>query len=125
MTRAVVILGAGASADFGVPTLANIFKDRYAREYLKDRPDFFSRLNEIFWEPRGYELLSSEQSLSIEQMLTLLRDWEQEEHLPREMNPKLVSNELSSRLVRPYGPGLHQTDFLLIVHDMESLALQG
>ena len=35
MSKAVVILGAGASSDFGVPTLQGIFKDKWARQYLK------------------------------------------------------------------------------------------
>ena len=56
MSKAVVILGAGASSDFGVPTLQGIFKDKWARQYLK--PDSFlaQKLDEIFWAPRGHTL---------------------------------------------------------------------
>lgn len=78
MPKAVVILGAGASADFGVPTLRNIFKDRHARAFLNARRTFNKRLNEIFWTPRGHTVDTSDQSLTIEEMLTILRDWEQE-----------------------------------------------
>jgi hypothetical protein len=78
MANAVVILGAGASADFGVPTLRGIFKDRHARAFLTARRTFNRRLNEIFWEPRGHTVDTSDQSLTIEEMLTILRDWEQE-----------------------------------------------
>src|ERR1017187_8042777 len=78
MSNAVVILGAGASADFGVPTLRNIFKDRHARAFLNARRTFPKRLSEIFWAPRGHTVDTSDQSLSIEEMLTILRDWEQE-----------------------------------------------
>ena len=91
MTRAVVILGAGASADFGVPTLAHIFKDRYARQYLQHRPDLREPLNNIFWHPRGHTLNTSEQSLTVEQMLTLLKDWENEEQIPEDLKPQNVS----------------------------------
>ena len=91
MTRAVVILGAGSSADFGVPTLANISKDRYARQYLRRRPELFSILNETFWQPRGHDLESSDQSLSVEQMLTLIKDWEKEERLTADSKPQQVT----------------------------------
>jgi len=78
MANVVVILGAGASADFGVPTLRNIFKDRHARTFLAARRNFNKRLNEIFWAPRGHTVDTSDESLTIEEMLTILRDWEQE-----------------------------------------------
>ena len=78
MANAVVILGAGASADFGVPTLRNIFKDRHARAFLRTQPDVLTNLNALFWQPRGHTIDTSEQSLTIEEMLTILRDWEQE-----------------------------------------------
>lgn len=90
MTRAVVILGAGASADFGVPTLANIFKDHNARKYLQTKPDLLEMLNEMFWRPRGYGLESSDQSLNIEQMLTLLKDWEKEQAIQEKSKPQNI-----------------------------------
>lgn len=83
MARAVVILGAGASADFGVPTLRRIFKDRYAQQYLYLNPGLRHQIGKVFWTPRGYDLSTSEQSLTIEEMLTILRDWEQEEGCPK------------------------------------------
>ena len=88
MSRAVVILGAGASADFGVPTLQYMFKDPHARRYLKERADLLSQLNTVFWDTRGHGLETSEQSLSIEQMLTILRDWERESSLDEGLRPK-------------------------------------
>src|SRR5690242_5837575 len=78
MARAVVILGAGASADFGVPTLRRIFKDPAAFVYLQQNQELHEQIQRVFWEPRGYELRTSDQSLTIEEMLTILRDWEQE-----------------------------------------------
>lgn len=87
MANAVVILGAGASADFGVPTLAYIFKDSRARQYLNGHPRLLESLNKWFWKPRGYGLETSEQSLSIEQMLTLLKDWENETRIEDHLKP--------------------------------------
>src|SRR5678810_826877 len=78
MANAVVILGAGASADFGVPTLRTMFKDRQARAYVDSHDAFRVALERYFWTPRGHSLDSSEQSLTIEEMLTILRDWELE-----------------------------------------------
>lgn len=52
-----------------MPTLRGIFKDRHARTCLTARKTFNKRLNEIFWKPRGH---------TIEEMLTILRDWEKE-----------------------------------------------
>lgn len=79
MPNAVVILGAGASADFGVPTLRNIFKDPYARMYLGTNAALQKGLDELFWSPRGHTVQTSDECLTIEEMLTILRDWEQEE----------------------------------------------
>jgi hypothetical protein len=88
MARLVVILGAGASADFGVPTLSNIFKDHSARRHLIKRPELLEMLNTVFWSPRGHSLDTSDQSLNIEQMLTILKDWEMDRQLPKELKPK-------------------------------------
>src|SRR6266576_311870 len=90
MANAVVILGAGASADFGVPTLRGVFKDPYAQLYLSIDNVLRQRLEEIFWQPRGYTLQTSEQSLTIEEMLTILRDWEQEECLASRPNKDML-----------------------------------
>lgn len=88
MARAVVILGAGSSADFGVPTLATIFSDIHARAYLKQKPALLDMLNDLFWKPRGHSLALCEQSLNVEQMLTLLKDWERERAIPPDSKPK-------------------------------------
>ncbi len=87
MANAVVILGAGASADFGVPTLAQIFKDRQARRYLEENPDFHHWLDQTFWSPRGHSLETSEESLTVEDMLTVLRDWEEHDGLDEDQRP--------------------------------------
>lgn len=79
MPDAVVVLGAGASADFGVPVLRNIFKDRQARAYLEENPDLRASLEDVFWIPRGRTLETSDDSLTVEEMLTALKDWEREE----------------------------------------------
>lgn len=78
MSSAVVILGAGASADFGVPTLRGVFKDVHAQHRLAQDVLLRQHLEDVFWAPRGHTLQTSEQSLTVEEMLTLLRDWEQE-----------------------------------------------
>lgn len=78
MSKAVVILGAGASADFGIPTLKGLFQNGQVRQYLRQHPTLHSRLCEIFWNRRGHNLDSSDRSLTIEEMLTLLRDWEKD-----------------------------------------------
>jgi hypothetical protein len=81
MPKLVVILGAGASADFGVPTLSQLFKDSYARQYLQQDPWLADCLNKLFWEPRGHSLETSDQSLTVEEMLTVFRDWELETNI--------------------------------------------
>jgi hypothetical protein len=83
MPNAVVILGAGASADFGVPTLSGIFQDPYAQLLLRQDNILEQKLMDIFWGPRGHGLKTSNQSLTIEEMLTILRDWEQEHSIGR------------------------------------------
>lgn len=82
MPNAVVILGAGASADFGVPTLRGVFQDLHAQRYLRADNTLRQKLEQIFWQPRGHTLQTSDQSLTIEEMLTILRDWEREADLP-------------------------------------------
>jgi hypothetical protein len=86
MSKLVVILGAGASADFGVPTLGHLFKDTQAKIYLRNNSWLATHLNEIFWKPRGHDLNTSEKSLTVEEMLTILRDWELEKAVPARLN---------------------------------------
>jgi SIR2-like domain len=80
--KLVVVLGAGASADFGVPTLRGVFNDKQARLHLKKDPWLLQQLEETFWRPRGHTLETSHQSLTVEEMLTILRDWRKEESVP-------------------------------------------
>lgn len=81
MSSFVVILGAGASADFGIPTLSTIFKDPSARQYLLGNAKLKKLLEDVFWGPRGLNVETSDQGLTIEDMLTLLRDWAQDPSL--------------------------------------------
>jgi hypothetical protein len=74
----VVVMGAGSSADFGVPTLRSIFTNREAKAYLKQDGVLAEWLQKTFWEPRGHSAQTSERSVTIEEMLTILRDWQRE-----------------------------------------------
>lgn len=74
--RCVIILGAGASAPFGVPTLRHLFQDAHARRYLDENPAFNKILHDVFWTPRGLNLDSSHQGLTLEEILTVIRDYE-------------------------------------------------
>lgn len=73
-----MILGAGASVDFGVPPMKGLFKERYARQHLEADTFLRDNLNDVFWRPRGHTLESSDESLTVEEILTILRDWELE-----------------------------------------------
>lgn len=79
LPKIVVIMGAGSSADFGVPTLSGIFKDWAAARYLRRDARLHEWLQRVFWEPRGHTLATSDRGLTIEEMLTLLRDWKKED----------------------------------------------
>ncbi len=80
MEKAVFILGAGASAPFGVPTLRHIFKNVHARNHLQKDQFLREKLKEIFWEPRGHSLESSHESLTVEDILTIVRDYENKKY---------------------------------------------
>lgn len=82
MENAVVILGAGSSADFGVPTLNGIFNEDHVEEYLDAHPRFADALQEVFWEPRGHTRATADESINVEEMLTVLRDWEAADGVP-------------------------------------------
>ena len=75
LPKIVVIMGAGSSADFGVPTLRSIFKDPSALAYLRNDTKLHEWLQQVFWEQRGHFYGSSDRSLTIEEMLTIIRDW--------------------------------------------------
>src|SRR5439155_15880214 len=74
MAKLAVILGAGASAHFGVPTLRNIFKDANAKGYLQQNGRLLKQLEQQFWEPRGHTLETSQDSITVEEILTLVRE---------------------------------------------------
>src|SRR2546430_1896515 len=69
--KIVVVMGAGASADFGVPTLRSIFKDPQADAYLKRDEVLHDWLLKTFWGPRGHSVATSDQSITVEEMLTV------------------------------------------------------
>lgn len=76
MARAVVILGAGASAPFGVPTLASLFKEPHARRHLAADALLRDGLQNVFWGLRGCNLESSHLTVTVEDILTILRDYD-------------------------------------------------
>lgn len=78
MASAVFVLGAGSSAPFGVPTLAQIFQDYSARRHLENDSFLRGKLLDLFWRPRGCDLTTSHLSLSVEEILTLVRDHEKQ-----------------------------------------------
>lgn len=78
--KATVIIGAGASAPFGVPTLRGLFKDSRARKHLENDSFLRSHLETHFWEPRGVNIESSPNSLTVEEILTILRDSENDDY---------------------------------------------
>ena len=78
--KAVVILGAGAAAPFGVPTLQRLFQDHYARAQLKKDPFLHMKLQDLFWGPRGFNLDTSHLSLTVEEILTIVRDSDQQDY---------------------------------------------
>src|SRR3954451_1488369 len=78
--KSVVILGAGASAGFGVPTLRNLFKDVHARRYLQQNRELRSQLDSLIWSPRGLDLEQSHLGLTVEDILTLIRDSERQQY---------------------------------------------
>ena len=73
---AVFVLGAGASTPFGVPTLLRVFQDSFAKRQLQKDTFLHEKLSRLFWLPRGRTLETSHLSLSVEEILTLVRDYE-------------------------------------------------
>ncbi|MBC8066291.1 MAG: hypothetical protein H7Y17_15785 [Chlorobia bacterium] len=83
MRKLMVILGAGASAGMGLPMLGQIFKDKEVARYLTTNAHTFLRfLEDYIWQPRGVTIHESDSSLNIEEILTLLRQWERQEVSP-------------------------------------------
>lgn len=77
MSNLVVILGAGASKGIGLPLLSEIFTDQPVRDYLHNNArDLLEFLEEIIWLPRSLNQDSSSEGLNIEEVLTLLKQWE-------------------------------------------------
>lgn len=79
MSQVVIILGAGASAEFGLPTMVSIFKDAAVRGYLEKTENLLEILRRVFWQPHKLTLKSAHKGLNIEQMLTYLKDTETEQ----------------------------------------------
>lgn len=96
LMKAVVILGAGASAGFGVPTLRYIFQDRHARAHLAADQFLRRKLVNSIWAPRGVDLDTSHLSLTVEEILTMLRDAENQEY----GRPPLIPRNQAERFRR-------------------------
>jgi hypothetical protein len=96
MDNVVIVLGAGASAPFGVPTLLRLFKDQEARQHLQGDRWLWEKLQQLFWTPRGYDLETSQLGLSVEEILTIVRDYEKQEYGV----PPLLSPEEQDRFKR-------------------------
>lgn len=79
LPKIVVIMGAGSSADFGVPILRGIFKNHEAAAYLNRDSTLHEWLQRVFWAPRGHSAATSDRSPTIEEMLTIIRDWQKED----------------------------------------------
>jgi hypothetical protein len=80
MDNVVIILGAGASAPFGVPTLLRVFQDQHARQHLQADRWLNDQLQRLFWTPRGHNLDTSHLGLSVEEILTIVRDYENQDY---------------------------------------------
>jgi hypothetical protein len=75
-----------------------MFKDPHALGYLLRDKVLKEQLERIFWKPRGHNFRTSDQSITIEEMLTILRDWEQEKALEK----RLAREELEDFKKRLY-----------------------
>jgi hypothetical protein len=81
--KVVVVLGAGASVSAGLPSLAGIFEDTSVKEYLStDALKFFDFLERYVWAPRGIAESERWRSLNLEEVLTMLRLWENDNQSP-------------------------------------------
>jgi hypothetical protein len=90
MSKALIILGAGASAAFGLPVLRHLFQDGNARRYLSEDTFLDNQLQELFWAPCGATLETSHESLTVEDILTILRDSEKQSYdMPLLLGPDL------------------------------------
>src|ERR1039457_2867906 len=87
LPKIVVIMGAGSSADFGVPILRGIFKNHEAAAYLNRDSTLHEWLQRVFWAPRGHSAATSDRSPTIEEMLTLIRDWQNEDTDAPDLRP--------------------------------------
>lgn len=75
--KAVVLLGAGSSVPFGLPVLKDFFIHEKAQEYLKSKGNLdFRKKLEKFLKVRGFLFDRSSESVTIEEILTLLREIE-------------------------------------------------
>lgn len=80
--------------------MSGIFKDLQARRYLAKNRDLAETLQEVFWAPRGRTLETSDTTLRIGEMLTIVRDCEEVEGL-RSRTPGLASPRFGSGVRSP------------------------
>lgn len=76
MASILIVLGAGASKDCGLPLLGQVFSDTEAQIFLDQKTETLAYLKETFWEARGLSLATADSGLNIEEILTLLYEWE-------------------------------------------------
>ena len=83
MRNLTVILGAGASISAGLPALNRIFEDSSVQAYLADEANEFDNfMSKYVWTPRLIESVERWKSLNLEEVLTMLRLWENDSQSP-------------------------------------------
>ena len=83
MRKLTVILGAGASVSSGLPSLGGIFADEAVMRYLKsDGLPFLKFLEQFVWSPRQIGESDRWKGLNLEEVLTMLRLWENDDQSP-------------------------------------------
>jgi hypothetical protein len=98
LPKIVVVLGAGASAGMGLPVLGKVFNDQAVRDYLANEArELREFMEEFIWGPRGVDIGAADSCLNIEEVLTLLREWERAAIPPINVNRNLeVQKQLLS-----------------------------
>lgn len=72
----MVVLGAGASISAGLPSLAGIFGDPSVQNYLATgAQDFHKFMQQEVWGRRGLNEIEAWETLNLEEVLTMLRQW--------------------------------------------------
>jgi len=67
-----------------------MFTDPTARRYLQRNEWLRRQLDDFFWKPRGATVDSSQDSLTIEDMLTILHDWARVRYPTPEEHPESI-----------------------------------